>query len=191
MVQTSKTLLSYLDSVDSGAVKLHLGCGGERWKDFINVDLNPHDPTKPDSSRTGCVADVFADMKDLGLPDNSVDEIFTSHTLDHFTRWSAIEMLKDWHRMLKPGGKVVIEVADFNRCVLWLFHPSRRKRELAKNQFYGNQWDKIDYETHRYVWSAGELRRVLMKEVGYKIVNLSHRTETHYPGRDMRVAAIK
>ena len=39
-------------------------------------------------------------------------------------------MLREWHRMLKPGGMLTIEAADFNRCVLWLFHPSRCKREL-------------------------------------------------------------
>jgi ubiquinone/menaquinone biosynthesis C-methylase UbiE len=129
-------------------------------------------------------------MRALGLPDNYVDAIFTSHTIDHFTRWEALEMLQDWHRMLKPGGIVVIEVADFVRCVLWLFHPLPRKRRLAISQFYGNQWDRIEHETHRYLWSAGELRRELIR-IGYNKVSVSHRTETHYPGRDMRVEAIK
>jgi hypothetical protein len=49
--------------------------------------------------------------------------------------------------------------------VLWLFHPLPQHRQVARNQFYGNQWDELDYETHR--------------------------TLTHYPGRDMRVTAIK
>jgi predicted SAM-dependent methyltransferase len=184
------TLSDYISSLAPSEVKLHLGCGGMRWKDFINVDLYPENPGQTDSSRSGCVADTFADMRDLGLPDESVDQIFTSHTIDHFTRWSAICMFKDWFRMLKPRGHVVIEVADFWRCVLWLFHPSRRKRILARNQFYGNQWDGIDYETHRYVWSAHELRQEL-KMVGFRCVEVTHRTETHYPGRDMRVTAIK
>lgn len=188
--ETARTLIKYVHGRHGDPVKLHLGCGGMRWKDFINVDLHPHDPDKMDSSRSGCIADAFADMRELGLPDASVDEMFTSHTIDHFTKWVALEMFRDWHRMLKPGGKLVIEVADFNRCVLWLFHPSPTKRKLARDQFYGNQWDRIDYETHRYVWSAGELRRALL-ETGFREVEVSHRTETHYPGRDMRVTAVK
>ena len=81
------TINDYLEERKPPEVKLHLGCGGVRWQDFINVDLHPHDSSVEDSSRNGCVADVFADMRALGLPDNSIDEIFTSHTIDHFTRW--------------------------------------------------------------------------------------------------------
>jgi predicted SAM-dependent methyltransferase len=186
----SNPLADYITEKQLGEVKLHLGCGGDRWRDFINVDLHPFDAEKPDSSRTGCVADVFADMRRLGLADATVDQIFTSHTLEHFPRWDAIDMLRDWHRMLKPGGQVVIETADFWRCILWLAHPLSSRRRVARDQFYGNQWDRHDFETHRYVWSGGELRRVLL-QVGFSRVTLSHRTETHYPGRDMRVSATK
>jgi predicted SAM-dependent methyltransferase len=183
-------LREYIRQQGLRQVKLHLGCGGVRWKDFINVDLHPADPSIPDTSRSGCVADTFADMRDLGLDDDTIDEIFTSHTIDHFTRWQAIDMFKDWYRMLRRDGVLVIEAADFCRCVLWLIHPSREQRRLARNQFYGNQWDRIDHETHRYLWGARELRTVL-KDVGFSHVACSHATLTHYPGRDMRVVAKK
>jgi predicted SAM-dependent methyltransferase len=184
------SLDEYIKARPEKPVKLHLGCGGERWQDFINVDMNPHVPGKEDSSRSGCVADVFADMRNLGLPDDAVDEIFTVHTIDHFTRWEAIRMFRDWHRMLKPDGLLTVEVADFARCILWLFHPRKAMREVALKQFYGNQWDEIEYETHRYGWSARELRSVLT-EIGFRTVKIHHRTLTHYPGRDMHVEARK
>ncbi len=171
-------------------LKLHLGCGGVRWKDFINIDFYPHDDSVSDSSRSGCVADAFADMRNLQLEDNSVDEIFTSHTFEHFPRWEGVDMLIDWYRMLKPGGKLVIETPDFWRCVLWLFHPSQEKRRLGRTQFYGNQWDRLDFETHRYVWAANEILEVC-ELVGFSNFFVTHRTETHYPGRDMRVEAYK
>jgi predicted SAM-dependent methyltransferase len=183
-------LKDYIAGRSDNSVKLHLGCGGERWRDFINVDLNPHDPTRQDRSRSGCIADVYADMRALELPDDSVDEIFTAHTIDHFTRWEAIKMFRDWRRILKPGGLLTIEVADFWRCILWLFHPLREKRRLGRTQFYGNQWDEIDFETHRYLWSARELTNIL-REIGYTSVSVHHRTLTHCPGRDMHVQACK
>jgi predicted SAM-dependent methyltransferase len=190
LADRSPTLRDYVAGRSISRVKLHLGCGGVRWRDFINVDLNPALIDERDNSRDGCVADVFADMRDLGLPDDSVDEIFTSHTIDHFTRWNAVKMFSDWHRMLKPGGLLTIEVADFVRCVLWLFHPIREKRRLARTQFYGNQWDEIEYETHRYVWSSRELKIALL-DIGFTSVAIHHRTLTHYPGRDMHVEARK
>jgi len=183
-------LADYLAARKRPEVKLHLGCGGMRWRDFVNVDMNPHDAATADSSRNGCVADVFADMRELGLPDNSIDEIFTSHTIDHFTRWAAVDMFRDWYRMLKPSGIVVIEVADFFRCILWLAHPIPAKRQAARNQFYGNQWDRVDYETHRYVWTAKELVGVL-RGIGFRQASCSHSTWTHYPGRDMHIEAVK
>lgn len=184
------SLKDWYQHADHGAVRLHLGCGGMRWRDFLNVDLHPHPEGRKDSSRSGCVADVFADMRHLGLPDDSVDEIFTSHTVDHFVRWEAVDMLADWHRMLKPGGLLVMEMADFVRCILWLFLPGRCKHSLALSQFYGNQWDRLDFETHRYLWSAREMKRELL-EIGFSRVTVSHRTWTHYSGRDMHVCAWK
>jgi hypothetical protein len=71
-----------------------------------------------------------------------------------------------------------------------LIHPNRKKRIAAKNQFYGNQWDRLEYETHRYLWTARELSDVLC-DIGYRKVFYSHKTRTHYPGRDMRLEAIK
>jgi predicted SAM-dependent methyltransferase len=186
----SEALLSYLEARRGTRVKLHLGCGGVRWKDFVNVDLYPADPERADSSRSGCVADVFADVRALALPEGYIDEIFSSHTLEHFPRYIALEMLRDWHRMLKRGGTMVIEMPDFVRCVLWLLHPNPKKRLAAKNQFYGNQWDGLDFETHRYVWSASEFKRELLA-MGFSKVHVTHRTETHYRGRDMRITATK
>lgn len=190
LIEGIPTISERLDRSTPAEVKLHLGCGGETWRDFINVDLFSYDPDKPDSSRSGCVAEALGDMRNLGLKDNSIDEIFTSHTLEHFTRWEAIDMLTDWRRMLKPSGKVVMETPDFVRCVLRLFHPRRSHRQLALNMFYGNQWDRHDFETHRYVWSAAGVKRALL-DIGYQSVTVTHKTETHHPGRDMQVTAIK
>jgi len=183
------SLAEHLAQTGRSAVKLHLGCGGVRWKDFINVDLYPDDGL-PDDSRDGCIADVFADIRALDLPENTIDEIFTSHVIEHFPRWVALKMLEDWFRMLKPGGQVVIEMPDFWRCVLWLFHPLPKNRRVARSQFYGNQWDQRDYETHRYVWAGSEFKKALLA-IGFSTVKVSHWTETHYKGRDMRVTATK
>ncbi len=187
---TGSGLADLVASRPGEPIKLHLGCGGIRYHDFINVDLYPAVEGVQDQSRSGCVADVFEDIRALGLPAETVDEIYCSHVVEHFVRWDALEMLKDWHRMMKKGGKLVIEMPSFWRCVAWLFHPSKTKRGLAKDQFYGNQWDKLDFETHRYVWGAKEIRKQL-KQIGFGKVKVNHRTRTHHPGRDMRIVATK
>ena len=62
------SLRSYIEANRIDPVRLHLGCGGVRWADFINVDLHPHDPSRTDGSRNGCVADAYADMRRVGAP---------------------------------------------------------------------------------------------------------------------------
>lgn len=184
----NETLQAAVNALAGQTVRLHLGCGGVRLDGYINVDLHPHDPSIPDDSRSGCAADVYADMRQLELADATVDQIFTVHTLEHFTRWEASDMLRQFRRILKPGGALVVETPDFWRCFAWLLHPRHHRRVQARRQFYGNQWDRLDYETHRYVWSAGELRRELLA-AGFRRVNIHHRTQFHVPGRDMRAQA--
>jgi len=186
----SLTIQEFVKKKEVNPLKLHLACGGVRWKDFVNVDLYPEILIGSDSSRSGCVADVYGDITDLGLPDGSVDEIFCSHALEHFTRWVGVRMLQDWHRMLKDGGRMHVETPDFWRSVLWLFHPRRYKRELARPMFFGNQWDELDYETHRYLWAARELKDALLN-IGFSSVTVDHSTLTHHPGRDIKIVAIK
>ena len=186
----SRQLAEFIARTAPDQVKLHLGCGGQRWRDFINIDFHPGPPGRADSSRNGFDADVIADATALGLPSASVDEIFSSHLIEHLTRWQAVDAFVDWSRMLKPRGQLHVETPDFWRCVLWLFDPRPSRRRLARTMFYGNQWDRIDYETHRYVWSAGELKRELQR-AGFSRVRIDHRTLTHHPGRDMRVLATR
>lgn len=57
-------------------------------------------------------------------------------------------------------------------------------------QFCGNQWDRLDYETHRYVWTKGEMWTELNR-IGFEVLALDNQAKFHAPGRDMRVVARK
>jgi hypothetical protein len=61
---------------------------------------------------------------------------------------------------------------------------------MGRSQFYGNQWDQLDYETHRYVWTLQEFTCEL-KSIGFKIISASHNAVFHMKGRDMFVVAEK
>lgn len=171
-------------------VKLHLGCGGVKYPDFINIDLYPSDPGINDGSRSFCVADVYCDIRNMDLGRDSVDEIFLSHVLEHFVKWEAQDAIRNWYTVLKKGASLIIETPDFLRCVLMLFHFQKKYRKNARSQFYGNQKDRLEYETHRYVWDARELKKELLS-IGFSSVIVTHKTKTHKKFRDMRVIATK
>ena len=77
-------------------MRLNLGGGSVPLPGYINVDR-----------RAGLEA------YPLDYADGSVDEIRASHILEHFSHRDVPEVLKDWVRALKPGGRLAIAVPDF------------------------------------------------------------------------------
>jgi len=86
-------------------MKLNIGCGDKTKEDYINIDL--HNPA----------ADVFVNAKDyLPYEDNTVDEIYSSHLIEHFTPLEFKMVLTDWSRVLKRGGVLKLECPDLESC---------------------------------------------------------------------------
>lgn len=81
--------------------KLNLGCGKDIQKDCINLDCVNLDGV-----------DIIHDLTSLPLPfDNEMfDEVLCKDVLEHF---DYIPVLKDIQRILKPGGKLYIQVPHF------------------------------------------------------------------------------
>lgn len=81
--------------------KLNLGCGKDIKPGWINLDS---------ASISG--VDVVHDIEKLPLPfkDNEFDEILAQDILEHV---EYIPVLKDLHRILKPGGKLAMRVPHF------------------------------------------------------------------------------
>jgi len=81
--------------------KLNLGCGNDIKQGWTNLDI---------ANLPG--VDVVHNLNKLPLPfnENSFDEILCQDVLEHihFT-----ELLKDIHRILKPGGVLDVRVPHF------------------------------------------------------------------------------
>lgn len=77
-----------------GKIKLNLGCGGQRIDGYIGID-------KRDVGQ-----EMIWDIRDgLPFPDNSVDEVYTCHLLEHLTNDENIGLFREIYRVLKPKGK--------------------------------------------------------------------------------------
>ncbi len=88
---------------DGVGLKLNVG-GGERPKPgFFNVDV---------VNLPG--VDVLADLNEplSDLPADSVDEVYTRHTLEHIPRLT--ELMGELHRVLRPGGRLEVIVPHFS-----------------------------------------------------------------------------
>jgi SAM-dependent methyltransferase len=82
-------------------LKLNLGSGSNRLQDdYINVDLHT-------------AADVQHDLRDpLPYEDGTVDRIYGSHVIEHFTRKEWEFVRRDWARVMKPGGVIELRCPD-------------------------------------------------------------------------------
>lgn len=62
--------------------------------------------------------DIKADISNLNMIEAaSVDEIYASHCLEHFGHFDTLRVLKEWRRIMRPGGKCYIGVPDFRALV--------------------------------------------------------------------------
>ena len=175
-------------------LNLHLGCGGHYLDGWINVDN--FDYENCDSSRSTSRYDLKMDIRKLDVDRDSVDKILLVHVIEHFVRWETVRLLRTFYQKLKCGGTLIMEHPDLDGCIAWYL--ARKKSittplgdlNMGFTQFYGNQWDELEYETHRYVWTKGEMKQVL-EEIGFEILFLDNDTIFHESGRDMRVVARK
>ncbi|MDC0490310.1 methyltransferase domain-containing protein [Paracoccaceae bacterium] len=189
-------ILEFVEKKSLPEVNLHLGCGGDNIKGWVNLDL--YDFDEADTSRSGSHYDIKMDIRQLDLPDNSADKILLVHVMEHFVRWEALKMIRHWYDKLKPGGVLIIETPDLDKCIEWYLKGKDAPHmqtplgtlNMGFTQFYGNQWSEIDFETHRYVWTKPELKRVQL-EVGFSNVEISNEAKFHQAGRDLFSIAIK
>ncbi len=96
-----------MKKVDKKLVMLHLGCGKRYIPGFVHVDLArfPHIKYR-------------RPINDLSIfKNNSVNLIYSSHAFEYFDRTEAIEVLKEWRRVLKKGGLLRLAVPDFEAIV--------------------------------------------------------------------------
>lgn len=177
-------------------IALNLGCGGRPLEGWINIDN--YDYENDDTSRSGSHYDIKMDLKNLDVAAGTVDKILLVHVIEHFVRWETIDLLAYFHSLLRPSGQLIVEMPDFDQCVALMQQGQSAPHirtpiglmNMGKTQFYGNQWDRLDYETHRYVWSINEFVGEL-KKIGYRIMSANHDAIFHLKGRDMIVVAEK
>jgi hypothetical protein len=177
--------------------KIHVCCGGVYLKGYVNIDKYPFEPG--DDSRSGCVADVLADVFELPYAKGSLSEIVLVHGMEHFTRYDGERLLQNFSELLLPDGVLYLEMPSRNPVFLLtalerliaLIAPvrtgNRFGRGPASSMLWGNQWAGFDYETHRYLWSLGEIVEA-GRERGLSSHTVFRYPSSHIPFRDMGVA---
>jgi predicted SAM-dependent methyltransferase len=135
--------------------KLHLGCGKVYIPGFIHVDLMDFDHID---------YKIPADKLDV-FEDGSVDFIYACHILEHFKRKEVEDVLKEWFRVLKPGGVLRLSVPGFEEIVA--IYQRYGDLKLVLGPLVGGQ--TYLYNFHYMVFDFNLLSE-LLKKAGFKNV---------------------
>ena len=94
---------------------------------------------------------VGSEAYPLAYPDGSVDEIYASHVLEHFSHDESEKAIADWVRALKPGGRIRISVPDWGALAKMYVDG---KAANYSGYLMGRQTDSNDFHKSAYTFSG-------------------------------------
>ena len=146
-------------------MKLHLGCGKRFIPGFVHIDAvdYPH-------------VDHVATIDNLSfLQTDSVDLVYNCHVLEHFKRRDVERVLREWLRVLKPGGILRVSVPDFaSLCEVY-------QRERSLNLVIGALFGRQDYlyNIHYNVFDFASLSEQLQRAGFIDVARYDWRNTEH------------
>lgn len=150
-------------------IKLHLGCGSKYIEGYVHIDLIEYEHIDYISS----VDNLFM------FQDNSVDLIYSAHVLEHFKKSQVPNVLKEWYRVLRPGGLLRLAVPDFEKLVeVYLKY---KDLKLITGPLYGRQ--NYEYNIHYTTFDYFSLYNCL-QDAGFKKVKRYDWKETEHSNVD-------
>jgi predicted SAM-dependent methyltransferase len=136
-------------------MKLHIGCGEKHLSGYKHLDVIKYEHV-----------DYVCDARHLSIiKDKTVSEIYACHILEHVGRNEVVEVLKEWNRVLKPGGIIRVAVPNFDALV----EDYCDNRDLMRfhGLLYGGQ--TYDYNFHHVAFNELTLKTWL-EEAGFSSV---------------------
>ncbi len=173
-----------LDPVRPRRVRLHIGCGPHVLPGWVNID------------RVARVPGVVTEVSLIELPydDASVEEILAEHVLEHLSFAEEALAWPEMARVLRPGGRLTLEVPDFE----WMCERFLAARDewrdfyivghadhyggcgtaldqrwgILQTMFFGNQHG--DGQFHCSAYTEGKLRAVAVR-TGFAEIRVERR----------------
>ena len=168
------------------SVKLHIGCGSDYKEGYINID-----------GYDASVADVVAMAHELPFPDGYADLIESHHLIEHLSFEEFRDTVKEWYRVLKPGGMLVAECPDLIENMKIFLNSDYKKRWLwYRNElpfgrvaaFYGNQFHPGQFHKNGF---DRERLSGLLDELGFVRISTRSIEGTPEPNENFIVEAFK
>lgn len=164
-------------------IKLNIGSGGIEHAGYLSVDLYDRR------------ANIIMDVTQLDFPENSVAEILAVHVFEHLNPYHCLDILKRWHKILKPGGKLIMEMPDIEELCRRFVGANTGERYGILNAVYGSvnttgDGDQSNITSpHLFGWWKQSLWDHL-SNAGYTSIVFGPEQHPH-PESNLRVEATK
>lgn len=163
-------------------MKLNLGCGKRLMDGYINIDVEPREGV------------TVGDARKLEFEDNCADEIISIHMFEHFWPWETQDILKEWLRVLKLDGMLVIECPNLRSAATFLTAGWKSGNErlitAGMNALYGDPKDRELPGRHKWGYTPDSLI-ALVSSCGFREARQMPAEFKMKDLRDMRVVAWK
>lgn len=181
--------------LSSSIIKLDLGGGNKPAEGYVNVDIQYFE-------NVDLILDVTKLHEHFGS--RSVDGIMCRDTLQCFKFSEVRGVLRNWHKVMRPRSKIIIQCYDFNqvvesylnkKCECWsagtrmadpeckMCHGESIMNDAKfRSILFGSLKD--DFRTHHNCYDEKYLVE-LLKSVGFSVQEISH------PEMRIRIVALK
>ena len=134
-------------------LRLHLGAGPINLQGWVNIDAR-------EATHIHLTANNF-DLVEFA--DGTLAEIYMCHVLEHFSFEESEQLLRNFHRKLKPGGTLRISVPHFDHLIA-IYKANSDNLEIVKRALMGGQ--DYEYNFHKSIYNK-TLLSSLMLSCGY------------------------
>jgi predicted SAM-dependent methyltransferase len=167
--------------IDGREWHLNIGCGNKKRMGSLNVDVDI--AVKPDV--------VVSLGPSLPFTSDTFSLVEAFHVVEHVYPWISLDIFKEFWRILKPGGRLVVECPNIEAACAWLSHNSAYgpDSQMGMWAIYGDPNPKNPFHMHKWGYTPVTLAESI-KEAGF--VRIEREVpETHVPARDFRMTATK
>lgn len=171
-------------------MKVHFACGKHIWDGFYNIDA-VRDPkaTRDPELLFEFRFDGGKLVEQLPLADGCATELHAMHIIEHFYRYDVDAAVAEWKRILRQGGKIVLELPNLEAAARNLLAGMRD--QMTMWALYGDPGHGSPYMVHRWGYTPQTIQSLLAFHGFDNITLLPPQTHRARANRDMRVEAIR
>ena len=138
-------------------IKLHIGSGEINIQGWINIDARKSDH----------VHIVTNEIKLTEFNNNSIQEIYLCHVLEHFSFVEVNELISLFYKKLKQGGVLRLSVPSLD-SIIKIYKQNLDDIEAIKYALMGGQ--DYEYNFHKSVYNLNHLKKILEKQKFIEVV---------------------